>query len=163
MIPQLPAHQQVDEPAPVLQCSGRFGVHCDVLKAGHGHLDGLFIRRVNLSTPNKGVVLLPTAVVGHLDGLLLATHLLHAGTHIVVQVLVVARAKSSQDVLLSQRLDCLVLADHGFLWERYGLYFVVTHSQHMHKMFTVMAQDIHREHVVGQQHDLTLGHLPVSV
>ena len=33
----------------------------------------------------------------------------------------------------------------------------------MHKMLTVTAQDVHREQVVGQQHDLSLGDLAVGV
>ena len=84
VIPQLAAHQQVDDLAPSLQGACRLGVHHDVLKPWHGHLNRRLVRGVDTSRKHIGSVFLPAVVRWHIDRFLFTAHFFHTRPHVVV-------------------------------------------------------------------------------
>ena len=109
------------------------------------------------------VVILPAAVVGHLDGLLVRTGFVHTGADVLKQVLVVASAELRDDVLRGQRLDGLVLGHDGLLREHDLLWAFLAIVDHMHGVLVVGLEQAHNKQVKGQQHDLLGCGLTVSV
>ena len=84
VIPQLAAHQQVDDLAPSLQGACRLGVHHDVLKPRHGHFNRRLVRGVDTPGEHIGSVFLPAVVRWHINWFLLAAHFFHTRPHVVV-------------------------------------------------------------------------------